>query len=365
MSWPWATKELTDITCFAEEEKAVVAAATPNNEDRQREGLRPLPLLAPGGGSGELRRPGAYRVVAHLEVEGKFQQQAIAKILWLTVSFRNHDGSEDDNPARFPKWILKLKNLRGLSLEGYPHETLPDEIGHLVNLERFHAYRSSLVRLPRSMGQLQNLIELDCYTSYKLHYLPYEITRCPKLKSSRFSTRALYNNYKYKNPVPPLQPWWDAPDDTTDAATIDSIHQTLASVQSNNTQVFPPEFIREQIDPCLQDDICSVCNNKYQMGSEFHVWSHQVVATDKQSLLAFCCSKECASKVPHQIYFDPVSKTNLELEETKSGRPKSFSVEAALKAYAERNERIIDQDINDWYRDWAWEHLGIEWNQSE
>ena len=56
---------------------------------------------------------------------------------------------------------------------------------------------------------------------------------------------------------------------------------------------------------------------------------------------------------------------HLELEETKSGRPKSFSVEAALKAYVERNERIIDQDINDWYRDWAWEHLGIEWNQSE
>ena len=32
---------------------------------------------------------------------------------------------------------------------------------------------------------MANLKELDIYTSYKLHWLPYEVTRCPKLKLSR------------------------------------------------------------------------------------------------------------------------------------------------------------------------------------
>ena len=38
---------------------------------------------------------------------------------------------------------------------------------------------------------MTNLEGLDPYTSYCLHWFPYEIIRCNKLKRSRVSTRAL------------------------------------------------------------------------------------------------------------------------------------------------------------------------------
>ena len=49
-------------------------------------------------------------------------------------------------------------------------------------------------------------------------------------------------------------------------------------------------------------DKCSVCGSVFLHGcnSSGHVWSHQMVATDYQSLLASCCSGGCAEMVPHQ-----------------------------------------------------------------
>ena len=45
-------------------------------------------------------------------------------------------------------------------------------------------------------GPMSKLQELDIYTSYGLHYLPIEVLACTQLNDSRFSTRALYYNYK-------------------------------------------------------------------------------------------------------------------------------------------------------------------------
>lgn len=45
---------------------------------------------------------------------------------------------------------------------------------------------------------------LDIYTSYRLHFLPYELTRCEQLRDSRVSTRALFGNFKHRPPFPDL-----------------------------------------------------------------------------------------------------------------------------------------------------------------
>ncbi len=39
------------------------------------------------------------------------------------------------------------------------------------------------------------------YTSRRLHWFPYEITRCTSLRRSVVSTRALYGNYKTEDHV--------------------------------------------------------------------------------------------------------------------------------------------------------------------
>ena len=81
--------------------------------------------------------------------------------------------------------------------------TLPASIGKLTSVRRLYLYNSHLVRIPPEVGAMTSLEELDLYTSYRLHWLPYEVTRCRRLKRSRVSTRALYGNYKYRPPFPP------------------------------------------------------------------------------------------------------------------------------------------------------------------
>ncbi len=76
--------------------------------------------------------------------------------------------------------------------------TLPATIAKLKAVKHLMLYGSNLVRIPPEIGEMTALEKFTPYTSYRLHYFPYEITRCPKLKESRVSTRALYGNYKYR-----------------------------------------------------------------------------------------------------------------------------------------------------------------------
>ena len=52
---------------------------------------------------------------------------------------------------------------------------------------------------------MESLEEFTPYTSYKLHWFPFEITRCIKLVESTVSTRALYGNYLHRTPFPSLR----------------------------------------------------------------------------------------------------------------------------------------------------------------
>jgi hypothetical protein len=146
-----------------------------------------------------------------------------------------------------------------------PHElwrqiiTLPPSIGTLKSVRRLYLYGSNLVRIPPEIGAMERLEELDIYTSYRLHWLPYEVTRCRKLKSSRASTRALYGNYKYRPPFPQLG--------------VDSLR---------NYSSFS----------------CSICGDTCASESQNQVWISLRVATDVFPLLVNACSVDCIQKLP-------------------------------------------------------------------
>lgn len=136
--------------------------------------------------------------------------------------------------------------------------TLPSTIANLKSVKRLILYGSSLVYLPPEIGEMESLKEFTPYTSYSLHWFPYEITRCRALKDSTVSTRALYGNYKYRPPFPRL-----------------------------------PNLIEHLTPP-----VCSVCRGPFPESGPLQYWISLRVATDVLPLLVHACSEDCVSQLP-------------------------------------------------------------------
>jgi hypothetical protein len=140
--------------------------------------------------------------------------------------------------------------------------TLPATIAKLKSLKCLVLYNSNLVRIPPEIGEMESLEQFDVYTSYRLHWFPYEITRCKMLRDSKASTRALYGNYKYRPPLPRLTP---------------SCPTTPYGEPTRN---------------------CSVCGRSFIDQQRHRVWITLRVATDDLPLLVNACSKECVQSLP-------------------------------------------------------------------
>ena len=138
--------------------------------------------------------------------------------------------------------------------------TLPPQIGTLKSVRKLCLYGSSLVRIPPEVGDMTALEDFDSYTSYRLHWFPFEITRCPNLCESRISTRALYGNFKYRNPFPDLR---------KEREFLDSIRPVC----------------------------CSVCQSTID-DSYSTRWISLNIATDVVLLLVFACSGSCIDSLP-------------------------------------------------------------------
>lgn len=136
--------------------------------------------------------------------------------------------------------------------------TLPSSIEKLKSVRKLDLYRSNLLRLPPEIGRMESLVEFIPYTSYGLHWFPYEITHCGKLKSSTVSTRSLYGNYKYRPPFP----------------SVEKVVQELV-----------PE-------------LCSVCRCPMNPFSVEQVWISLGVGTDVLPLLVNACSSACVASLP-------------------------------------------------------------------
>jgi len=136
--------------------------------------------------------------------------------------------------------------------------TLPPSIAKLKHVKELDLYRSGLLRIPPEIGAMDSLEKFVPYTSYGLHWFPYEITRCRRLKSSTVSTRALYGNYKARPPFPSLEP------------------------------------VVAELVPAR----CSVCDGPIDPALVEQVWVSLPVATDVLPLLVNACSTSCVSKLP-------------------------------------------------------------------
>ena len=136
--------------------------------------------------------------------------------------------------------------------------TLPASIGKLKHVKELDLYRSNLLRIPPEIGDMESLERFVPYTSYGLHWFPYEITRCRKLVRSTVSTRALYGNHKYRPPFPLLEP---------------VVHPLVPSA-------------------------CSVCGNPLDPAQVRQAWISLRVATDVLPLLVNACSDACLNAHP-------------------------------------------------------------------
>ncbi|PTX59290.1 hypothetical protein C8N46_110127 [Kordia periserrulae] len=150
-------------------------------------------------------------------------------------------------------------NYLGKELYAQLH-TLPKSIEKLTHVKKMILYGSKLKRIPPEIGNMKSLEEFIPYTSYDLHWLPYEITQCKNLKNSIISTRALYGNYKHRKPFP-------------------SLHE--------NPVTYNSEIIS-----------CSVCKKSISQAETNQWWISLRVATDVVPLLANICSVECKKALP-------------------------------------------------------------------
>ncbi|MCY0948735.1 leucine-rich repeat domain-containing protein [Streptomyces sp. H27-S2] len=173
------------------------------------------------------------------------------------------DGREEFNP------LVELS----------PHErrdviTLPASIARLTEVKHLRLYGSNLVRIPPEIGAMTNLEEFSPYTSHRLHWFPYEITRCSKLANSTVSTRSLFGNFKLRPPFPRLRK-------TSEVQSGDRL-AALDPKQWGTTAI----------------STCSVCDGPVE-GRELHQrWISLVVATDVLPLLVNACSTACVAALP-------------------------------------------------------------------
>lgn len=135
---------------------------------------------------------------------------------------------------------------------------LPPTIAKLKSVKHLILYGSSLVRIPPEIGEMESLENFTPYTSYRLHWFPYEILRCKKLIDSTISTRALYGNYKHRPPFPQLP------------------------------QIHPSYFPKG----------CSVCNGVLDITAVRQVWISLRIGTDVVPLLVHACSDQCIVNLP-------------------------------------------------------------------
>lgn len=147
--------------------------------------------------------------------------------------------------------------LRELTMIEREHiVTLPPAIGKLKSVKSLMLYGSQLVRLPVELAGMTSLREFTPYTSYRLHWFPFELTRIGYTRST-VSTRALYGNNKYWPPFPRLGPLAQA-------------------------------FERS----------CSVCSTRFEDSGRHRVWLSHRVGTDVLPLLVNACSEACVARLP-------------------------------------------------------------------
>ncbi|MGA4542680.1 leucine-rich repeat domain-containing protein [Uniformispora flossi] len=185
---------------------------------------------------------------------------------WLRLLELVDEAAEDGREEFRPLVELTAEQRRQIV-------TLPASIAKLTAVKHLDLYRSNLVRIPPEIGMMRSLEEFTPYTSYRLHWFPYEITRCPALRRSTVSTRALYGNYKVRSPFPALPAPGDA---AADLPGTDPAVRGATEIRS-----------------------CSVCDGPVDGTALRQVWiSLRTSGADVLPLLVNACSAACVDALP-------------------------------------------------------------------
>lgn len=183
--------------------------------------------------------------------------------------------------------------------------TLPETISKLKKVKKMWIYGSKLKRIPPEIGQMESLEYFDPYTSYDLHWFPFEITYCKNLKSSRVSTRTLYGNYKNRKGFPSL---------------------------TKN----PVRYLGDTVK-------CSVCGKTMTYEQTNQMWLSLRVGTDVLPLLVNLCSSECKHQLPKppEDYVQFAHKGGSELQQPLD-EDERFELEMAQ--YENEQNNILAQE---------------------
>ncbi|MFK7769313.1 MAG: TIGR02996 domain-containing protein [Mariniblastus sp.] len=150
--------------------------------------------------------------------------------------------------------------------------TLPSSIKNMKSIRRLNVYGSGFSRIPPEIGELCSMRQFDPYTSYSLHWLPFELNKCQSLVGSTVSTRALYGNYKNRMEFPDLR-------------------RCQSIVEKSKTYShFLAGFNSERI--------CSVCESLFEDYAEHKVWISLLKGGDVWPFLVNACSAECLANLP-------------------------------------------------------------------
>jgi hypothetical protein len=152
--------------------------------------------------------------------------------------------------------------------------TLPPTIAKLRAVRHLVLYGSNLVRIPPEIGAMESLEEFSPYTSHRLHWFPYELTRCRNLKRSTVSTRSVYGNYKLRPQFPLLQ------------------SPSPQAAESDASDLDPGTWGAEAIRSC------SVCARPVPLTEVHQIWISLPIATDVLPLLVNACSRACIESLP-------------------------------------------------------------------
>jgi hypothetical protein len=136
---------------------------------------------------------------------------------------------------------------------------VPPSIAKLTAVKRLTLYGSNLIAIPPQICEMTSLKDFRPYTSRRLHWFPFEITRCSALRKSTVSTRNIYGNYKQRMLFPQLP----------------------AAVPIGSTP-----------------SSCSVCDGPLPSSGPIQVWISLSVATDVLPLLVHACSEHCVRTLP-------------------------------------------------------------------
>lgn len=193
------------------------------------------------------------------------EQQDISAPGWLRLLELIEEAAEDGRELFKPFVEMTSAQRREVV-------TLPPSIAKLAAVKHLVLYGTNLVRIPPEIGAMSGLEVFEPYTSHRLHWYPYELTRCTKLRDSTVSTRVLYGNFKHRPPFPALQPVT-----TVAEAAFDAL----------DPGIWGADHVRT----------CSVCDR--HIGQEFHqVWISYGVGTDVLPFLVNACSSACIDALP-------------------------------------------------------------------